>query len=146
MVFVGNSGKTLAGNGAFPWFYNSLVCGGSYFQAIEIIPGFNTLCSLPPCVCPELVLVLGRIPCWFWAEQILNLSPNTWNFSIKSSQRLRDYSAKAFLGFSAYSGSKFNSFLWQFIPGFSQGGESSTRGAKGFCKGTDGGRKITRSD
>lgn len=84
----------------------------------------------------------GLIPCWFQAEQILNLSPNTWNFSIKSSQRLRDYSARAKGLDSAYSGSKFNHFLWRFIPGFfpkegnPQGGEP-----RDFAKGQMEGRR-----
>lgn len=57
--FVGNSGETLGGNGAFPWFYNTFACGGSYFQTMEIIPGLNTLCSLPPCVPPWMNLEQG---------------------------------------------------------------------------------------
>lgn len=48
--------------------------------------------ALPSSSCiPMDELGAGLIPCWFWAEQILNLSPNRWDYSRKSSQRLRDY-------------------------------------------------------
>lgn len=83
---------------------------------MEIIPGLNTLCSFPPCVSPLDELGAG-------AEQILNLSPNTWNYSIKNSQRLRDYSTRAKGLDSDCCGSKFNPVLWdlcQILPVFSQ--------------------------